>query len=138
MSLHQLMYGTMMQWSHGDPVYLRVRTTTGGNPALKIPGATTVRDYRVPVRPKIQTITMDNALTGAARVTEYIVVLLFDSTITQSLFGTASGLIVGGTFNESTNQVTGGRELNIVPSSITRLYLGSSTCTGVEFRCVGA
>lgn len=135
MTIESIMKAVMQQFSHGEQVYLRVITETGGDSDLGIRGEVTYEDFVPDTIPKVQRLTREEALSGDEALGNIRVLVLFGGDVTETVARQAAGVVIGGTYDGTKGQVTGGKFCPILKDTITWLYLDDNTPSGLEFTC---
>lgn len=137
MSIASIFKAVMQRFSYGETVYLRTYSLAeSGSEDLYPADADGFTDIPLDHVPKVRklraedVVSPDNISIGDIRV-----LLFFGLAITESVFDAASGIVIGGTYDGGTSQVTGGKFYPIRKESVTKLFTDSYPASGAEFDC---
>lgn len=136
MSLLSSVTNALAMYGKGEHHYIRTITETGGNAELGIAGTRTIVDTPILIPVVAFTDMFDKEIIASATqgVVRKNFVIFFSTTITESLVKNAEGIIVGGTYSDSTHVVTGGVFYSFDHATATLQYLDTDTACGITIK----
>ncbi len=112
-SNYDAVLGAMKEYSWGDQGYLRIITEEGGNAEYGIRGEIDYEDVPLTHIPIVQVASLSENTLSSQGTTDILIrrqfTIFFEDDITESAVQSATGLVLGGTFDPLKNQVVGGK-----------------------------
>lgn len=137
-SISSIFKAIMTRFSYGAAAYIRTYAVAGGSEDLYPAGESETSMIDIPLDhvPKTKKLRPEDIVSPATvSIGDMRVILFFGPVVTQEVFDAANGLVIGGTYDEDTSQVSGGEFYAIRKETVTLLFTESGPVTGAEFIC---